>query len=121
MSQLAWLNNTVHPTFTHWFRPYQYAESEAAQGELKRMAVAQFRERLERVQEWSRAAKPYWFGDRVSFHDAYAFTLLRWGGYAGIDPKSLPAYYAYVERVIAAGPVAAALERERVKLDTYKG
>ena len=39
---------------------------------------------------------------------------------AGIDPKSLPAYLAYVERVMTAPPVAAALERERVKLDTFK-
>lgn len=27
---------------------------------------------------------------------------------------------AYVERVMAAGPVVAALERERIKLDTFK-
>ena len=46
--------------------------------------------------------------------------MIRWGGYAGIDPKSLPRYLAYVERVMTAPPVAAALERERVKLDTYK-
>ena len=65
-------------------------------------------------------AAPYWFGARVTFHDAYAFTLFRWGGHAGIDPKSLPGYLAYIERVMAAPPVAAALERERIKLDTYK-
>ena len=66
------------------------------------------------------AAKPYWQGERITAHDAYAFTLLRWGGIAGIDPASLPGYRVYVERVMAAPPVAAALERERVKLDTYK-
>jgi glutathione S-transferase len=120
ISQLAWMNNTVHPTFTHWFRPYQYAEAEAAQAEVKRMAVALFRERLERIQDWSKAAAPYWFGEQVSFHDAYAFTFLRWGGYLGIDPDSLPGLKAYVTRVVQALPVAAALERERVKLDTYK-
>ena len=120
LSQLAWMNNTVHPTFTHWFRPYEFTDNEAAQAEVKRFAVAKFRERLERLQEWSKAAKPYWFGDQVSFHDAYCFTLLRWGGYAGIDPDSVPQLKAYVERVVQAPPVAAALERERVKLDTYK-
>jgi glutathione S-transferase len=120
LSQLAWLNNTVHPTFTRWFRAYQFAETEAAQAELKRLAAAQFGEHLGRIQDWSKAAAPYWFGKQVSFHDAYAFTLLRWGGYAGIDPDSLPGLKAYVERVVQAPPVAAALERERVKLDTYK-
>lgn len=120
MSQLAWLNNTVHPTFTRWFRSNNFAESESAQAELKRMAPIQFRKHLERIQEWSKAAAPYWFGDKVSFHDAYAFTLLRWGGYAGIDPDSLPALKACVERAMQAPPMAAALARERVALDTYK-
>jgi glutathione S-transferase len=120
LSQLAWLNNTVHPTFTRVFRAAEFAESESAQAEVKTMAQARFRKHLERIQDWTAGAKPYWFGDRITPHDAYAFTLLRWGGYAGIDPKSLPGYLAYVERVMAAPPVAAAVERERVKLDTYK-
>jgi len=120
MSQLAWMNNTVHPTFTRWFRSNNFAESESAQAELKRLAPGQFRKHLERIQEWSKAAAPYWFGDKVSFHDAYAFTLLRWGGYAGIDPDSLPALKAYVERAMQAPPMAAALARERIALDTYK-
>lgn len=120
LSQLAWMNNTVHPTFTRIFRTAYFAESEAAQAEVKKMAQASFRKHLERIQAWVAGAKAYWFGDRITPHDAYAFTLLRWGGYAGIDPKSLPAYLAYVERVMAAPPVAAALERERIKLDTYK-
>lgn len=122
LSQLAWLNNTVHPTFTHIFRPSDYAESEAAQAELKRFNAGKFRERLERIQEWTKGAAPFWFGAKPTFHDAYAFTLLRWGGFSGIDPKSLPSYYAYVtERVMQHPAVAAALARERVQLDTFKG
>jgi glutathione S-transferase len=120
LSQLAWMNNTVHPTFTHVFRAPDYAESEAAQAEVKKVAAAKYRKLLERIQVMASGAKPYWFGERLSFHDAYAFTLLRWGGMAGVDPKSLPGYLAYVERVMAAAPVAAVLERERIKLDTYK-
>ena len=120
MSQLAWMNNTVHPTFTRVFRSAEFADGEAAQAEVKKMAQARYRKLLERIQDWTAAAKPYWFGERITPHDAYAFTLLRWGGYAGVDPRSLPDYLAYVERVMAAPPVAAALERERIKLDTYK-
>jgi len=33
----------------------------------------------------------------------------------------LPAYHAYIQRVIEAPPVAAAMARERIALDTYKG
>ena len=120
LSQLAWMNNSVHPTFSRVFRAADYAESESAQAEIRKVAQARYRKLLERIQGWVADAKGYWFGERITPHDAYAFTLLRWGGYAGIDPKSLPAYLAYVERVMAAPPVAAAIERERVKLDTYK-
>ena len=35
--------------------------------------------------------------------------------------KSLPAYYEYIQRVIAHPAVAAAMTRERVALDTFKG
>ncbi|HLX79755.1 MAG TPA: glutathione S-transferase family protein [Burkholderiales bacterium] len=120
LSQLAWMNNTVHPTFTRVFRTAEFAEGEAAQAEVKKMAQARFRKHLERIQDWAAGARPYWHGERIAFHDAYAFTLLRWGGYADIDPKSLPGYLAYIERVMQAPPAAAAIERERVKLDTYK-
>jgi glutathione S-transferase len=120
LSQLAWFNNTVHTSFTRWFRTGYFAQSEAAQADVKQLAVTDLRRHLERIQEWAKGAAPFWFGARVSFHDAYAFTLLRWGGYAGIDPDGLAAYKAYLERVVQAPPVAAALARERIALDTYK-
>ena len=120
MSQLAWMNNSVHTTFTHVFRTEKFAEGEAAQADVKRTAAAQFAAHLGRIQHWVKNAAPYWFGERLAFHDAYAFTLLRWGGYAGVDTKPLGDYFSYVGRVMQAAPVAAALERERVKLDTYK-
>jgi glutathione S-transferase len=120
MSQLAWMNNTVHPTFTHVFMPEKFAEGEAAQADIKRFNAAMYRKHLERIQGWVAGAKAFWFGDSPTFHDAYALTLLRWGGFAGIDPDSLPGLKAFVERVAAAAPVAAAMERERIPLNTYK-
>ena len=120
MSQLAWMNNTVHPTFTHVFMPEKFAEGEAAQAEIKRFNAALYRKHLERIQGWVADARAFWFGDSPTFHDAYALTLLRWGGFAGIDPDSLPGLKAFVERVATAPPVAAAMERERIQLNTYK-
>jgi len=120
MSQLAWMNNTAHTTFTHVFRTEKFAESEPARADVKRFAAAQYAAILERIQGWIARAAPFWFGKKLSFHDAYAFTLLRWGGYAGVDPKPLAAYFSYAENVTRSAPVAAALERERLKLDTYK-
>jgi len=120
LSQLAWMNNTVHTTFTRIFRKDKFAETESAQAEVRKVAAGEFRGHLERIQEWARSASPFWFGSGISFHDAYAFTFLRWGGYAGIDPKVLPGYLSYIEKVMAEPSVAAALARERIALDTFK-
>ena len=120
MSLFAWMNNTVHPTFTHIFRTAKFAVSEAAQADVRNTAVATFRECLERIQTLARQAGPFLLGDRLSFVDAYALTFLRWGGLGGIDPASLPDYQAYVVRVAAQPPVAAAMAREGIKLDTYQ-
>ena len=111
LSQLAWMNSTPHTTFTRVFFPERFAESEGARAEVKKKAAETFRGYLERLQQEPR------FG---LLHDAYAFTLLRWGGYAGIDPASFPALKSRVETAMQSKPIAAALERERTKLDTYK-
>jgi len=120
MSLFAWMNNTVHPTFTHIFRTAKFATSEAAQADVRATAAASFRACLERIQGLARQAGPFLLGDRLSFVDAYALTFLRWGGLGGIDPASLPDYQAYVARVAAAPPVAAAMAREGINLATYQ-
>jgi glutathione S-transferase len=116
LSRLAWMNNTVHPTFTQIFRTPDFIEGEAHQAELKKNAVRRFGNLLKRLQDWATSDAP-----RGIAHEAYSFTLLRWGGFAGIDPDAFPALKQYVEQVMRKPAVAAALERERVKLDTYKG
>ena len=113
LSQLAWMNSTPHTTATRFFFPERYAESEGARAEVKQRATEDFRGYLERIQN-TLDGKSFWF------RDAYLFTLLRWGGYAGIDPKSLPAYYDYAQAILKMPPIAAAAARERISLDTYK-
>jgi len=120
LSQLAWMNSTPHTTATRFFFPERYAETEGARAEVKKRAAQEFRGYLERVEKML-PDSGYWLGERPSFHDAYAFTLLRWGGLAGIDPRTLPGYHAYAQRVLRSPPVAAAAARERIALDTYKG
>jgi len=114
LSQLAWMNSTPHTTFTRVFFPERFAESEAGRAEVKRVAAQTFRGYLGRVEQLLKALP---FG---VLQDAYAFTLLRWGGYAGIDPASFPGLKTHVEAGMKTPPLAAALERERTKLDTYK-
>jgi glutathione S-transferase len=120
MSTFAWMNNTVHPTFTHVFRPASFATSEAAQADVRDLAATKFREHLERIQAMTAHAAPWLLGDKPSFADFYALVFLRWGGFAGIDPASLPTYKVFVDRVAAHPAVAAAMAREGINLDTYK-
>lgn len=120
MSTFAWMNNTVHPTFTRIFRSQKFAEGEAAQAEVKRTAHGMFRGQLELIQEMAGKAAPFLLGDKLSFIDAYALVFLRWGGLAGIDPASLPTYKAYVDHLATVPPVAAAIAREGIRLDTYQ-
>jgi glutathione S-transferase len=120
MSTLAWINNTVHPTFTRILRAPRFARAETAQADVRETAVQSFRELLERLQAIAAGASPFLFGERLSFPDVYAFVVLRWAGRAGIDPDSLPALRAYVGRVMQAPPVAAVMAREEIAMDTYK-
>ena len=59
-------------------------------------------------------------GEQPTALDAYALTLLRWGGYAGIDPTTLPATWDLAQRFAAVPAVARAVERERLQLNVYK-
>jgi len=121
MSRFAWMNNTVHPTFTHVFMPERFTDDASAQAAIKAFAIAQYRGYLGRIEQWAiEAGEGFLLGDRLSFLDIYALTLLRWGGFAGIDPESLPRLWAHVQRVAQVPPVAAAIERERLKLNVYR-
>lgn len=121
MQTLAWLNNTVHPTFTHVFLPNKFAADAATQATIKAHAVEQYRGLMLRLQDKVAGASPFLCGERLTLLDPYVLTVFRWGGIAGIDPATLPGLKAYVDRVAAHPAVAAAMAREKLSLDTYKG
>ncbi len=121
MSQLAFMNNTAHPTFAHVFMPHHFGETETVQAELKRFNRLRFRDHLEQIQAWVPAGDSAgWFGEHPVFHDLYALTLLRWGGFAGIDPESLPRLWAHSQRVATHPAVAGALAEERLELSVFR-
>jgi len=124
LETLAWMNNTVHPTFTHVFMPYKFAASDEAQAEIKRFNTGLYGSMLAEleamVQAAAQASRPYLGGANFGPLDAYALTLLRWGGFAGHDPQGYPALWAHVQRVARLPGVARAIERERLQLNVYK-
>lgn len=124
LETLAWMNNTVHPTFTHIFLPHKFAGSDAAKAEIKAFNTDLYRghlAELEALLERAGAAgTPYLAGDRFGPLDAYTLTLARWGGIAGIDPAGFPATWAFIARIAALPPVARVIERERLQLNLFQ-
>ncbi|QDL35920.1 glutathione S-transferase family protein [Rhodoferax sediminis] len=124
LETLAWMNNTVHPTFTHIFMPQKFADNPAVHGDLKRYNTQLYRGMLGELQALAAAAQARgwaWLGgERFGPLDAYALTLLRWGSIAGIDPAGFPVLWAAVQRTAALPHVARVIERERLQLNLYR-
>jgi glutathione S-transferase len=123
LETLAWMNNTVHPTFTHIFRAALFTDDAAAQVQLKSFNTRLYRERLAELEQLLAAAQEkgwaYLGGARFGPLDPYALTLLRWGSIAGIDPNGYPLLWAFVQRLAAEPAVARAIEQERLQLNLY--
>lgn len=124
LETLAWMNNTVHPTFTHVFMPQKFVGSAQAQAEVKAFNAALYGPMIGEIEAMTRKAaeegRPYLGGEHFGPLDAYALTLLRWGGLAGHDPQGYPSLWAFVQRIALLPPVARAIERERLQLNLYK-
>jgi len=124
LEALAWMNNTVHPTFTHVFMPDKFVDDEAAQAQVKAFNAKRYGALLGEIeamaQEAAGSGRAWLGGAHFGPLDAYALTLLRWGGFAGHDPQGFPALWAHVQRVAALPAVARAIERERLQLNVYK-
>ncbi|HMN21662.1 MAG TPA: glutathione S-transferase N-terminal domain-containing protein [Ottowia sp.] len=121
---LAWMNNTVHPTFTHVFMPFKFSDDEAARQAIKAHALGQYRQLLDELQGLLRRARAEghdWLGGaHCGALDTYALTLLRWGTIAGIDPEDTPELWAHVQRTAQVPAVGRAMARERLQLSLYR-
>jgi glutathione S-transferase len=114
------MNNTVHPTFTHVFMPQKFTDDEAAQKAIRSFAANSYRGLLGEIEAMAAKASPWICGEKPTALDAYALTLLRWGGIAGVDPTSMPATWDLAQRFAALPAVARVIERERLQLNVYQ-
>lgn len=124
METLAWMNNTVHPTFTHVFMPFKYSDKPDVQAEIKAYNAKLYRPMLAEIEAMAQMAaasgSPFLASRQFGPLDAYALTLLRWGGFAGIDPTTFPTLWAHVQKVAQLPAVARAIARERLQLNVYQ-
>ena len=124
LETLAWMNNTVHPTFTHIFLPHKFVDDATLHPALQRFNTGLYRGMLGELQALveraAGAGLAYLAGNHFGPLDAYALTLLRWGGIAGIDPADFATLQAFVTRIAQLPPVARAIERERLQLNVFR-
>ena len=120
---LAWMNNTVHPTFTHIFMPQKFSDQADVQAALKTFNTQVYKGLLNELESLvgKHLSPSGWLSGAVLGPlDAYLLTLTRWGSIAGIDPTSYPSLWAHVNRVANDVQVAQVIERERLQLNLYK-
>jgi glutathione S-transferase len=120
---LAWMNNTVHPTFTHIFMPQKFSDQSDVQAALKTFNTQVYKGLLSELESLvvDHLSPSGWLSGAVLGPlDAYSLTLTRWGSIAGIDPTSYPSLWAHVNRVANDIQVAQVIERERLQLNLYK-
>jgi glutathione S-transferase len=120
---LAWMNNTVHPTFTHIFMPQKFSDQTEVQAALKVFNTQLYRgllAELDALVKISLATQAWLSGDRLGPLDAYALTLTRWGTIAGIEPETYPALWAHVQKIASDQAVSQVIERERLQLNMLR-
>ncbi|MFM7331765.1 MAG: glutathione S-transferase family protein [Brachymonas sp.] len=124
LQTLAWMNNSVHPSFTHIFMPHKYTADKAAQTALKSHNTQLFAEQLQEIDTMVSQAKAQGqylaasLGhDHLTALDAYALTLTRWGSMAGIDPTQFKHSWEHIQTLAALPAVAKVIERERLQLN----
>ena len=120
---MAWMNNTVHPTFTHIFMPHKFSDQADVQAALKAFNTQVYKGLMAELEDLviKHASPSAWLsGARLGPLDAYALTLTRWGSLAGIDPEGYPSLWAHVNEVAKDSHVAQVIDRERLQLNLYK-
>jgi glutathione S-transferase len=130
LQTLAWMNNTVHPTFTHIFMPQKFTDNAALHADLKRYNTSLFAKQLSEIEAMAHRvlggarggaqSSVYLGGAHLGPLDAYSLTLLRWGSMAGLDPAAYPTLWAHVQQLATLPAVARVIERERLQLNLYQ-
>lgn len=102
---VAFLNSELHTAFGALFNPTLSDEARA-------QAVATVGRKLDVVEAMLADGRAYLTGADFTIADAYAFTVISWSGYVGVDLGKWPRIGAYVARVGARPSVQATIEAE---------
>jgi len=116
VSTMAWLSNTVHTTYAHFFRPERYAGDAAGQEAVKAKARENYGTYLKEIDSLL-AGRKWAIGNHYTVADGYLLVFYRWGNRQGFPVKSLANYTRLVHEVMGRPAVARVMADEGVTLD----
>ena len=111
ISTMAWLSNSVHPSFAHVFKADKFAATEAGQADVKDVGRKTFFDNLKEVDSLL-AGKQWIMGDQFTVVDPYAIVFYGWGTRIELPVKELKNYTAWKDRMLARPAVRKVLESE---------
>lgn len=118
VSTMAWLSNTVHPTFGRLLRSERFVP-EGAPPEAIEAVKAKARETYEaslREIDGLLDGRKWIVGDHFTVVDGYLVVFYRWGNKQGFPMKSMKNYTRHVEEVTGRPAVSKVLADEGITL-----
>jgi len=115
LSLMAWLADTVHPAFAHFYRPERYVEQGACIEAVKAHGRNAFHDGLREIDALLEGRR-WAVGGHFSVADAYLLVFYRWGSRSGLPVRDLADYTALVERVLARPAVSRVMQAEGITM-----
>jgi len=116
VSTLAWLSNTVHPTYGHIVRAARYVDEESAQEAVKAKARTMFEGYLKEIDGLLEGHK-WAIANQYTVADGYLLVFYRWANRQKMDVRALKNYSALMDRVLARPAVQKVMKDEGITLD----
>jgi len=116
VSTLAWLSNTVHPTYAHIVRTQRYVDDEGAQEAVKAKARTMFEGYLKEIDSLLEGHK-WSIANQFTVADGYLLVFYRWANRQKMDVRALKNYTAVMDRVLARPTVKKVMADEGITLD----
>jgi len=116
ISTMAWLSNTVHPTYAHLFRPERYVDGDAEREAVKAKARGTYEGYLKEI-DGLLAGRDWAIGHHYTVVDGYLLVFYRWGNRQGMPVKSMANYSRLMSKVMARPAVKKVMADEGITLD----
>ena len=116
---LMWMTNTLQATLIPYFYPERWVNEGNATGaaEVKAHAEAKVGTLLDQMEAHLAAhGKDWFFGERYSALDPYAFLMCRWTRGFARPARSLPQLGPYLNRMLARPAVKRVFEKEKLPI-----